>query len=66
MAELGTNADGEMVWRCDQCQRIFEVVWVCDADTEGEENLPALSNDDGFWCDDCYLARFGPGVYEPE
>ena len=66
MADLGVNAAGEMIWRCDQCHRVFEVEWLDDEDGEGEINGPMLANDAGFWCDDCYLARYGHGIYEPE
>ena len=55
----------EMTWRCDGCQRLFQVVY--DDQTEEERDLPSLTTSDGqIFCDDCRGKRFGTGLYEPE
>jgi hypothetical protein len=56
--------DPEMTWRCDGCQRLFQVVY--DDQTEQELDLPSLltSNEQTF-CEPCHAERFGPGLYEP-
>jgi hypothetical protein len=55
----------EMTWRCDGCQRLFQVVY--DDQTEEELNLPGLlTSNERTFCDDCHAERFGAGVYEPE
>ena len=54
-----------MIWRCDGCRRLFQVVY--DDQTEGELNMPGLGTSDGrTFCDDCRAERFGAGPYEPE
>jgi hypothetical protein len=55
----------EMIWRCDGCQQLFQVVY--DDQTEEDRDLPGLTISDGqTFCDNCCEERFGPGLYEPE
>jgi hypothetical protein len=55
----------EMTWRCDSCQRLFQVGY--DDQTEQELDTPGLlTSDDRTFCDDCYTERLGAGAYEPE
>jgi hypothetical protein len=44
--------DPEMTWRCDGCQRLFQVVY--DDQAEEEQNLPSLAtSDDQTFCEAC-------------
>lgn len=55
----------EMIWRCDGCQELFQVVY--DDQTEEERDLPdLLTSDERTFCERCRKKRFGAGVYEPE
>jgi hypothetical protein len=55
----------EMTWRCDGCQRLFQVVY--DDQMEEERDLPdLLTSDERTFCERCRKKRFGAGVYEPE
>jgi hypothetical protein len=55
----------EMTWRCDGCQRLFQVVY--DDQTEAERDMPGLGTSDGrTFCDICREKRFGAGPYELE
>jgi hypothetical protein len=59
------GSEPEMTWRCDGCQRLFQVVY--DDQTEEERDEPSLlTSDERTFCEPCRAERFGAGVYEPE